>query len=80
MKYHKQGRDYMSFGVQACEEAISHLEGLRPADIFLDLRILICFREHKRIMMFRIDKILESYAIPDIPLPQMIEVYDTDGG
>ena len=30
--------------------------------------------------MFRIDKILESYAILDIPLPQMIEVYDTDGG
>ena len=25
------------------------------------------FREHKRIMMFRIDKILESYAIPGYP-------------
>ncbi len=65
MKYHKQ-EEITSFGVQACEEAISYLEGLRPADI-LDLRIPHLFREHKRIMMFRIDKILESYAIPGYP-------------
>lgn len=65
IKYHRQD-EIEAYGVQACREAIRYLRERKPDDV-LDLRIPYLFAEHKRTMMFRIDKIMESYALPYYP-------------
>ncbi|MCI8553762.1 MAG: hypothetical protein HFJ80_02305 [Clostridiales bacterium] len=63
-KYHNQ-EVVKAFGAEACRQIIPYLMANTGAHV--DERWPCVFCEHKRLMMFRIEKIMESYAIPGYP-------------
>lgn len=63
-KFHGQP-EIKAYGVKACRQIISYL--MDSEDDFPDERWPVVFAEHKRLMMFRIDKMMESYALPGYP-------------